>query len=237
MRVSDRAIILQAIKYGDKKFILKLYTRHNGLLTAAAQGGSSPSSKIRTSLLQPLNMLEIELMKKQNRDVQRLTEASCYYVSHPTGVSISRLGIAQFMNEILLRCLKEQSANGHLYDFIESCLRYLNESEEFINLHIYFMTELSKYLGIEPHNNYSKEQPYFDMREGRFTEVSLVFPLGLNEEESRFFSEMLRCDLLAEKMNNSQRQKLVEILLAYYQLHVPGFGNIRSLEVLRDVMG
>src|SRR3954470_9346149 len=102
MRVSDKAIVLHAVKYGDKKLILKLFSRHNGLVTAAVSIGNSPSSKIRPGIISSLNLLEIELIKKQNNEVLRLTEASAYYISAGIPNSISKLSIAQFLNEILI---------------------------------------------------------------------------------------------------------------------------------------
>ena len=44
---------------------------------------------------------------------------------------------------------------------------------------------------------------------------------------------------LSEVINSldlSQKQQLLEILLAYYRLHIPGFNDIKSLEVLKEVL-
>lgn len=237
MRVSDKALVLQAIKYGDKKHILKLFTRQNGLVTVTCIPGSAPSSKIRSSAVLPLSLLNVELVKKQNKEVHQLTEASNYYVHTSVSSSLSKLGIAQFMNEILVKTLKEQAGNVSLYDFIESCLRYLNESEEDpVNLHVYFLIEFTKYLGIEPSNNYSAATPYFDCRDGRFSSVSLAFPVGLDREDSELFSSFLKINCLDEKLSNSQRKRLLTILVAYYQMHSPGFTQVKSLDILHEVV-
>jgi len=237
MRISDKVIVLQTIKYGDKKLILKLFSRNNGLLTAAVSVGNSPSSKIKPGIIFPLNLLNAELIIKQNQDVHRLTEASCYYISAGFSNSISKLSIAQFLNEILIKSIKEHSVNGHLFDFIEGCLKFLNESEnDHINLHVYFLIELTKYLGIEPNNNYSAASSFFDCREGQFSTISLSFPLGLDKEDSLLFSEFLKINCLNEKLSNVQRYKLLEILIAYYQMHIPGFNRVKSLEVLKEVV-
>lgn len=237
MRVSDKAIVLQAIKYGDKKHILKLFTKNTGLVTVTCIPGSSPSSKIRSGVVLPLSLLDVELITKQNKEVHQLTEASCYYVHNTVSSSISKLGIAQFINEILVKTLKEQFGNPSLYDFIEGCLRYLNESDEDpVNLHVYFLVELSKYLGIEPSNNYSTSSPYFDCRDGRFSAVSLAFPIGLDRDDSELFSSFLKINCLNEKLTNIQRKRLLNILVAYYQMHLPGFTNLKSLDILHEVV-
>ncbi|MCW3076736.1 MAG: repair protein RecO [Bacteroidetes bacterium] len=237
MRVSDKAIVLQSIKYGDKKHILKLFTREQGLLTVTCILGSTPSSKIRSSVTMPLSMVDVEIISKQNKEVQQLTEASCYYVNTSISSSIFKLSIAQFMNEVLIKSLKEQSANILLYDFIEGCLKYLNESEEDpVNLHVYFLIEFTKYLGIEPSNNHSLLDPYFDCRDGRFSALSLAFPIGLDKDDSSLFSAILKVNCLNEKLSNIQRKRILNILLAYYQMHMPGFNQVKSLEVLHEVV-
>ena len=108
--------------------------------------------------------------------------------------------------------------------------------ENYINLHIYFLIELTKYIGFEPKNNYSIRTPYFDCREGQYTFNSLSLPLGLSKEDSFLFSEFLKINSLKTNLSNLQRQQLLEILLAYYRLHIPGFNDIKSLEVLKEVL-
>lgn len=235
MRISDKAIILQNIKHGDKKHILKLFTKQHGTLTVSARSGGA-GSKVKAGALLPLNLVEIELTLKQNKEVQSLNAISCYYVSAGSQGSLSKLSIAQFLNEVLVKSLREQAANLHLFEFIETCIKYLHESEEdFMNLHLYFLHELTKYLGFEPQNNFSAQRPFFDCREGRFCENSLTMPLGLNREDSHLFSEFIASNKLKVPVSNSQRQLILDAYLAYYKLHIPGFNEIKSLEVLREV--
>jgi DNA repair protein RecO (recombination protein O) len=236
MRISDKAIVLQAIRHGDKKFILKIFSRHHGTIAVAASIGKSSSSKIKSSAILPLSLIDVELIIKQNKEIHQLTEASCYYVSTRISTSFTKLSIAQFLNEILIKTLKEQSSNTHLYEFVETCLKFLNDTqEESINLHLYFLAELTKYLGFEPQNNYNAKTPFFDCREGRFSSVGLTMPLGLNETDSFLFSEFLKINSLKTGISNSQRRTLLEILLAYYKLHIPGFNEVKSLEVLKEI--
>lgn len=237
MRVSDKAIVLQVIKHGDYKCIVRLYTAHNGLVTAAAAVRKSPSSKIKSSSILPLNLVDVELVLKQNKEVHQLTEAACYCIHTSISVSLSKLTIAQFLNEVLIKCVKEQGSNAHLFEFIETCFKFLNDTENgFENLHLYFLIELTKYLGFEPQNNFNQQTPFFDCREGRFTSLSMALPLGLSKDDSVLFSEFLKINCLKEKLSGLQRQTLLEALLAYYRLHIPGFNEVKSLEVLKEVI-
>lgn len=236
MRVSDKAIVLQAIKHGDKKLILKLYTQNHGLITAGVTIGKSPSSKIRNSTVLPLSLIEAEFVIKQNKEIHPLTEASCYTIHSNLHTSIAKLSIAQFINEVLIKALKEHQGNANLFEFIEVCLKYLNDAEEnYTNLHLYFLIELTKYLGFEPQNNFNAQNKFFDCREGQFSSLSLVPPLGLSKEDSFLFSEFLKINALSTNFSNQQRQSILEALLAYYRFHVPNFNTLKSMEVLKEV--
>ncbi len=236
MRVSDKAIVLQSIKLGDQKVILKLYSQHNGFLSVTTSVGKRETAKIKSSSILPLTLLDVEMVIKQNKEIHQLNEASCYYVYNTIHDSLSKLSIAQFLNEVLIKSIKEQGPNPHLFKYIETCMKFLNDStDEFINLHIYFLIELTKYLGFEPQDNHNQQNPFFDCREGRFSSMSLSFPLGLDKEQSLFFANFLKMNSLKVKFSNIQRQLLLEILLAYYRLHIPGFNEVRSLEVLKEI--
>lgn len=237
MRVSGKAIVLQSIKHGDRQSIVKLYTLTHGLITVIASPGRTPASRIRASSLLPLTLLDVVYTLRENRDINRLLEASCYYVHEGMNQSLAKLSIAQFMNEVLLRCLKEQSPNAPLFHFIEGSLTYLNDAQrDFLNLPLYFLRELAAHLGFEPHNNFdSRTAAFFDMREGAFSRIGLPFPLGLSAEDSARFSSFLATNPLREQFSPGDRNWLLEIFLAMYRLHVPNFPELKSLQVLREL--
>lgn len=236
MRVSDKAIVLQSIRRGDNKFILKLFTRQNGLITAAATVGKTQSAKIKASHVMQLSFIEVQFILKQNKEIQQLTETAGYYNTGSISQSLDKLAIAQFLNEILIKCIKEQVHNVHLFEFIETCIKFLNESDEvYHNIHLYFLIELTRYLGFEPQNNYTTDYCYFDCRNGSFTSISLAFPLGLSQSESQLFSDFLKVNSLQVRFSNQQRRNLLDILLAYYRLHIPGFNELKSIEVLKEL--
>ncbi|MBK9285585.1 MAG: DNA repair protein RecO [Sphingobacteriaceae bacterium] len=237
MRVNDKALVLQAVKYGDRKSILKLYTREHGLLSVAVVTGSSPKAKVKTSSILPCSLIEAQLIVKQNKDVQQLNEAFCYCPNENITGNFAKIGIAQFINELLIKTLKEQSSNFILFDFIEQFIKYLNECDNNLNaLHVYFMLELSIYLGIEPQANFDNINCFFDNREGRFVAVHLPFPMGFDREESQLFNEAIQNNSPEKKWSKEHRIKLLDLLLAYYQMHIPGFSPPKSHIVLKEVM-
>ncbi|MGZ3930296.1 MAG: DNA repair protein RecO [Bacteroidia bacterium] len=235
MLVKTEGIVFQNTRYADKKLISKIYTRNFGLITVNAVAGSSPSSKIKTAVIQPLSQVEITLTLKQNREVQQLTEARSTYVYQHLQRDYNKLAIAQFLNEVLFKCIKEQSPNEALYDFIIQAYQQLDSPEPCNDFHIYVLMELSAFLGFEPHDNFDEQHKYFDTREGKFTPMALGFPVGFDQAQSLLFRELFDPDLLHKKFSAAQRGELLECLLAYYRMQVSGFNELRSYRVLKEI--
>jgi DNA repair protein RecO (recombination protein O) len=236
MLVKSEGIILQNIKYADKKIILKIYTKKYGLVTLHAVTGSKPAAKVKSSGIMPLNQVEISFVQKQNRDVQQLTESRSTFIYSNLTRDYNKLSIAQFLNEVMIKCLKEQHPNEPLFEFITYAYKWLDENPgNSSDFHIYFLFELSRYLGFEPHNNYDASNIYFDTREGKFTSEALGFPLGLDKEQSLLFCKLFDPALIDVTFTRKERGELLECLLAYYRMHVAGFNELRSLPVLREL--
>jgi DNA repair protein RecO (recombination protein O) len=236
MRISEKALVLQSIKHGDKKYILKLFSKEHGMLTAAVNAGQSKTSKIRTSMVMHLNFVEAELILKENKDIHLLTELTVYKAHSDIHLHMAKLSLAQFMHEVMLKTLKDQHGHVELFKFIEGCFDFLNDAKEgYSNLHLYFLLELSKHLGFEPQNNFNETNLFFDVREGRFNETAMVWPFGLSKEESALFSEVLKCDFFAVRFSRDEKHLLLDVFLNYFAFHVPGFGILKSPEVLKEV--
>jgi len=236
MLVKTEGIILQNIKYGDKKLILKIFTKQHGLVTFSAIASKSPTAKIKSAGTLPLQQVEISYHLKPNKEILQLSESNLIYVCDDVSKKFDKLAIAQFLNEILIKCIKEQHPNESLFDFIASSYKWFNESTgDYNNFHICFLFELSKYLGFEPHNNYSAQNLYFDTREGQYTGASLSFPLGFDAGQSKHFLKIFDANLLGKPLGRGERNELLECLLAYYKMHVAGFNELKSYYVLKEL--
>lgn len=237
MRVSDKALILQRVKHADAKFILHLFTREHGMLSASVRVSTKGKSGIRNSAILPLNFAEVELLIRQNREIHVLTELSVYQSNTTRPGDMLSLSLAQFMQEVLVKALREQQGSAALFDFLEVCFGLLqNAGLNSSNLLLFFLAGLGQYLGFEPQNNYSEHNCYFDAREGQFGPLALVWPLGLNKVESKLLSDFLKSDKLQYETTASNRRFILELYLNYFAFHLPAFGQLKSPEILREIL-
>jgi DNA repair protein RecO (recombination protein O) len=238
MQQAVQGIILQNIRFQDKKNILKVYTLQHGLQSYAIYVGRSKSSKIRPAHILPLTQVELIEHTRNLREVQKVSEMRVTYIYQHLFADLKKNCIATFLNELLVKSLKEQHGNDEIFSFLCNSLKELDTEENPINFHLFFMLELSKYLGFYPHDNYSEKNCLFDLQEGVFISEAPVHPHFSDSETSGWLHQLLRA---AEKkeditLSNAERNELLLALLLFYRLHVPSFGEVRSLPVLKEIL-
>jgi len=235
---TTQGIVLHNIKYADKKIISKIYTKDFGLISANVNVGNGPKSKIKSGVIQPLTQIEFVLSLKENKDIQQLSEVKCLFVYTDLQSNFSKLCIAQFLNEVLYKCLKEQTPNDDLFDLICHTYQWLDQTDEgYLDTHIYFLFELTKHLGFYPTNNRDKHLAYFDTLEGKFQSSIKSFPLGFDFWQSELFSNLFAYSLSNQKkINRSERLALLDCLLHYYKMQIPGLMDMKSYQVMQEMV-
>lgn len=237
MLQTTKGIVLHNVKYADKRIISKIYTEDFGLISANINVGNSPKSKIKAGVVQPLTQVEIVLSLKENKDVQQISEVKCLFVYTDLQSNFSKACIAQFLNELLYKCLKEQLPHEDLFHLICNTYQWLDKSEaNYIDTHIYFLFELTKHLGFYPTNNLSTTDLYFDTQEGRFFSTTKSFPLGFDKWQSQLFSNLFAHSITNQKkITRVERLALLDCLLAYYKIQLPNLMEIKSYQVLQEI--
>jgi DNA repair protein RecO (recombination protein O) len=132
-----------------------------------------------------------------------------------------------FLTEVLNKTLKGET-EPKMFDFIFQSILFLEHIEEnFENIHLQFLMKLSRYLGFAPES-----------------EVEILEQIGHVPLENEFVNEpaLLKSLLLSDyknniKLNSITRRKLLDIILRFYRLHIENFGEMKSIEVLKEVMG
>lgn len=233
-------IILHTVNYSESSIIAKIYTREFGLQSYMISGARGKKSKHRSALLQPLSLVDLVVSNSSKGGLHRITEINLLhpYVEIPYQVIKSSLLI--FLNEILYKSLKEEHGDPELFDFLKNALLVLDlRQESCAAFHIYFMLQLSPYLGFAPQGQPDEQHPFFNLVEGRFTAVIPSHSHYLSENNCRLFYDLITAgfeNFHLIPLTRSQRKELLQAVILYYQLHVPAFGELRSLSVLEEVV-
>jgi len=235
-----RGIILQTVNYSETSLIVKMYTRHFGLQSYMIKGTRSKNSKHKASLFQPLALVDMVVSNAHKNTLQRVSELS---IAHPYSnlpYDIIKSSIALFLNEVLYKALHEGNPDEDLFDFIENSLLILDlKQENCSNFHIYFMIQLSRYLGFYPQGSFADRTPIFDLREGCFVRNFPVHSFYLGSGHSALLNDFINTNyelIHTIVLDKAERKQLLNALILFYQLHIDTFKEIKSQEVLQQVI-
>lgn len=236
-----RAIVFKTTDYGESSVIVQLFTEKFGLQSYIINGVKKPKAKITRNMLQPLHLLDVVVYHKANTSIQRIAELKNAPVLLSIPYDVVKSCIAIFLNEVLYKAVKQQGEDENLFGFIFSSIEWLDhQTEGLANFHLLVLVQLTRYLGFYPDTTFAANSDYFDMKNGVFSRYKPDSVAYLPPPHTQFFYRLTCCsfeDCPTLKIGNDERRYLLGKLLEYYAMHIEGFGSIRSLGVLEDVMG
>jgi len=239
MLQKSKGVILHQVKYSDSGIIAQAYTREFGRQSILVRGLRSKKSGKHNALFQPLSILDLVYYYKESRSVQVLKECSVAYSPSDIYANIKKSSVAVFLGELLSSVLKEETHHFELFDYIENSIKYFDNSRQgYSNFHITFLTGLASYLGFEPGTRTDPENKYFDLLNGTF--VPMPPPHGnyadkyISEVLAGFFSTTFD-QMSSIPLTGNLRNEVLETIVRYFSIHLPGLKKINSLEVLKEI--
>jgi DNA repair protein RecO (recombination protein O) len=101
------------------------------------------------------------------------------------------------------------------------------------------MLQLSRFLGFYPQGNHSGDYSIFDLQEGRFVNFLPNHLHYLKSQNSKLLNDFLVADYagaLQLTLDKVQRKQLLNALILFYQLHISTFKEIKSHQILEEVI-
>ena len=129
--------------------------------------------------------------------------------------------------------IRHEESDVKIFNFIKESLIWFEKSEKFSNFHILFLIYLTNFLGILPEKN-TNNYPLFDIENGNFTSTNNSSNC-INGKVIEDFSLILgtKFDYNNDVLTNvNQRRNMIDLILKYYQIHVPGFKIPKSIVIL-----
>lgn len=238
MNITGKGIVIHCTRYSETSVIAKIFTREMGMQSFIVPGVRSNKGAIRSSHLQPLNLIELVMQIRQSASLQRIKELRCTPVLSSIHYEPKKSGIAMFMLEILNRSIREEERNDSLFDFLWGSIQILDLRDQGIALFpIHFLVQLSRYLGFYPSADTYQEGYAFDMEEGVFfaktgaSDPEILAAKSLFSLLDKDFEE-----LEAVKLDHLGRQLVLSYLLDYYRIHLHNFKEFNSPPILREIL-
>lgn len=240
-----RGIVLRTVKYGETSIIVTVFTELFGLQSYLVNGVRTTANKGsgKASLFQPAAILDLVVYHNELKHLNRIKEFKWGHIYRHLYSDVPKNAVALFMVELLYKCLKQPESNTDLFQFTEEVMIQLDESSGTVtaNLPLFFALHLPLHFGFRIDDNYSGSQTCLDLREGIFVQEQPQHPHFLEARESAVASQLLKVMQTGEleeiKLGHDFRRQLLYRLETYYALHISDFGTMRTLPVLREILG
>ena len=234
-----RGVVLSTVKYGDSGMVVQMLTDRYGRQSYMVQGvRSSRGRGSKAALLQPMFAVEFEGLESSKMDMHRFRELRSGIVMQSIPFDVRKSTMALFMAEVLYRLVRESEPNEPLFNFVWGSVEALDVMEEGVaNFHLWFLANLSRFLGFSPAGEYCSGA-VFDMREGRFTTTPSGHSAVMDAPNAEILRDLLECDVryLAEiGLNRTQRVEFMEEMMRYYGYHLEAINTVRSIRILQEV--
>ncbi len=245
MLSKTHGIVFRAIPFGEFSIILHVFTEDFGLQSYLVHKAKKVKSLIPAGALQPLHLVELIAYHKNSGDLHRVKEIRNTPIYHDSPFNIFKASILLFLNEVLVKSVRQHQKDTTLYTFIVNALLWLDTSQNNpANFHLIFLLKLTRFLGFYPGNelpseNKSKSKPYyFDLKNGQFLRSPPLHPgyVGIPLAHHFYHFRSLNFeDGDRYAITREDRSKFLASILDFYTFHIEGLGGIKSVEILSQV--
>lgn len=223
MEVKSQGIVLRCSKYSDNNYIAQILTREAGKISFAVYAPQSKRARIRSSMLQPLTLLELDFDSKPSRNIQQIKDAKLLSMGV---LSPAKMSVAIFVSDVVGCTTVEGNADLLLYNKVLDIVNHLN-SDAPVDGHfaIRFLLDYADALGFNPVRD--------------FENVVLRDFVGtlVEQRERELFIRLVDAASGGNVniFNHDERKSLLRILLLYYQMNLPDMPAVKSLDVLEEM--
>ena len=240
-----KGIVLRTVKYGETSIIATIFTELFGIQSYLLNGIRNNSKKTNTKsiLFQPTAIVDLVVYHNELKHLNRIKEFKWHILYDNVLSNVPKNAVALFMIELLTKCLKQPEENHDLFNFTEDCLTQLDRSNgaTMANIPLFFALHLTHFLGFKISDEYDAENCFLDLQEGAFVNEQPQHLQFLEGPLSFVTSQLLKVqhpdELDQIKLNQEVRRKLLHYYEIYYAMHIPDFGKMKTLPVLREILG
>ncbi len=235
-----RGIVFKVTDYSESSVIVQIFTEKFGLQSYLINGIKKPKSKIKLNSIQPLHLLDMIVYHKTSGNIQRVSELRHQPVFQSIPYDIVKSSLTLFLNEVLYKSLRQHEPDEVLFEFLFHAIEILDSlNSGLANFHLYFLLRLTRFLGFYPDNTYASPSAWFDLKAGNYSKAQPPHNLIVEPPFTAIWVNILHSNfdnLQNLHISGPDRKVLLEKIIMYYRLHIEGFGDVRSVGVLEEVL-
>ncbi len=234
MLTKTNGIVIKTIKYGDSSAITKIFTEEFGLLGYHVPAVFKNKGVIKPSHLQVLNCLEFSFNFSNAKNLYTIKDLTCHY--HFNSSQFSQQAYYNVIAELVAQTIKENEQNQSLFHYLfHQLLPSLNEHTSFWQLPT-AMIQILYHCGCAPNTEAYEENFLLDLQNGIFFSGTKLSLHAAKADVSFIIYSILNHGSENLAQDAVLRHQTIEALILYFKLHINEHFDLRSREVLWQVM-
>ena len=238
MLLKTRGIVLSYLKYRETSIIARVYTERLGVQTYIVNSVRKAKPPGRIALFQPFTLLElVAYVARNSGGLTRLAEFRCAEPFQTLPYEVAKSSVVLFLSEVVGRAVREEEENEPLFAFLHDSIQAFDQqtagSENFA---LVFLLQLATYLGFGVSAGGELTDQVIMAGHAPTTQGATNPAMLRLHEFDGYLDELLRDPASSTIPNGRVRNELLHVLIRYYQLHVEQMGEIRSLDILSQVL-
>lgn len=224
------ALVLGRTPQGERAVVLRLWLRDAGLWSAYIPSLRSAAGGFRPAMAQPLSSLEV-VPARGRGTLGRIKEARLQPVWRKLHDEPVAQMLVMYASEVLRRVLHDGSANAAFFDEARQMLEDWDRPETSLaTAPLDWTLMLCRHLGFELEAPEASHWLFYPA-EGQWAPLGSFASPACTPSESAALAAALH----GEPLTRSARNEALDALLAYLEAQHPGWGQLKSLDVLRSL--
>lgn len=240
--IKTKAFVLSKLDYGDSSKIVNFYSEKYGRVTGIIKGARSSKSKVGKAV-DLLNLVELVFYKKENRDIQVVTQADLIEHFPNTKSDLEKLKYSSAILELVLKLTLEDDPHPKLFVGLTKILKRINDEETptillFALFLKFFINEIG--YGIETEKCSECQKPLLNSGKVHYN-YELGFLCNSCEENhitsfnfsSELFSKIICLSQREKKCsyNDNELASIITFFEKFLIYHIDEFKGLKSLQI------
>jgi DNA repair protein RecO (recombination protein O) len=235
MKAVEQGILIHRAPYSETSLLVTVLTKTQGMVTYLFQGGK----KKHGNVLYPMAHIEFTYYKRTDSSLGKISQLNLATVSKTIPFDPVKSGIAFFIAELVQQTIRSGHAENQLFQVLLNEITWLDASDELTNYPLWFLGVFSGESGTVPAIE-AQRPTVLDLLGGKLTTVRPLHVQYLEGDWIHWFEDILQGDKLRFlSMNIPKQERLLcfDAWLQYFKTHMHGIRTLKSVEVIREVMG
>ena len=227
-------LFLRATNLNHSSLIVELFTRQYGRSSFIFSRGSK---KTKPFLFQPFHFIEFSSSYNSEKKLNRAANIEISFPIISIISDIRKTGYALLLTELLNKVIHKEEKNEKLFLELKKMIIFFDHESFNSVFGIFFLKEILLHFGIQPINNYSDQNAYFNLSDGKFSSFQDNY---FNENfPYKLFHKLLGTNIdnvFSFKINAINRRLIMEMLLSYMLYHdVINTDKLNSIKILQSL--